>query len=97
MVFEAKEYCWSSYRSKTGLEVSKILDKDECYLGFNNPEKDYRDFVSVGAADDEDRFIRTQLSRNQLTGSDRFVDEVERRVGIRIEAKSPGRPRNGLK
>lgn len=32
------------------------------------------------------------LQRGQLTGSNRFVDEVERIIGRRIEHRRPGRP-----
>jgi putative transposase len=41
----------------------------------------------------ESQLIRNALQRNQLTGSSRFVDEVERRIGIRVEHRSQGRPR----
>jgi putative transposase len=94
VVNEPDEYRWSSFRSKTGREPSGILDKDECYLGFTNPENDYCNFVRDGIPDDEYQFIKNQLSRNQLTGGDRFTDEVERRIGIRVEARAQGRPRS---
>jgi putative transposase len=40
--------------------------------------------------------IRDALQRGQLTGTSRFVDEVERIVGQRIEQRGRGRPRSGL-
>jgi len=38
------------------------------------------------------RFIRNAVQRNPLTGGRRFVDEIERRTGLRVEARSQGRP-----
>ena len=41
--------------------------------------------------------IKHALQRGQLTGSTRFIDEVERRLGLRIEHRGPGRPRKDVK
>lgn len=38
--------------------------------------------------------IREGLQRNQLTGNHRFVDEIESRIGMRIEKRGRGRPRH---
>jgi len=37
--------------------------------------------------------IRESLQRGQLTGNQRFVDEVARIAGRRVELRRPGRPR----
>ncbi|SFJ33285.1 putative transposase, partial [Pseudomonas argentinensis] len=37
--------------------------------------------------------IRAALQRGQLTGSARFVDEIERIQGQRVELRGQGRPR----
>ena len=42
---------------------------------------------------DQIRLIRDALQRGQLTGTSRFVDEVERIVGARVERRARGRPR----
>ena len=47
-----------------------------------------------GVSWQEGRFIADRLVRNQLTGSVRFVDEIERRTGTRVEARLPGRSKN---
>ncbi|WP_018879056.1 MULTISPECIES: hypothetical protein [unclassified Thioalkalivibrio] len=36
--------------------------------------------------------MREALQRGQLTGNQRFVDEVEQVIGCRIERRRPGRP-----
>ena len=61
---------------------------------FTNPENDYCKFVRDGIPNDEYQFIKIQLSRNQLTGGDHFTDEVERRMGVRVETRAQGRPGN---
>ena len=39
-------------------------------------------------------FIDKSANRNQLTGNHRFVDEIESRIGIRVERRGRGRPGN---
>ncbi len=38
--------------------------------------------------------IDDSVNRNQLTGDARFVDEIERRIGLRVERRGRGRPKN---
>ncbi|MCP3665320.1 MAG: hypothetical protein GY696_22950 [Gammaproteobacteria bacterium] len=42
----------------------------------------------------EKSFIDESVNRNQLTGNNRFIDEIERRIGIKVEKRGRGRPRN---
>jgi len=53
----------------------------------------YRDFVRAAVPNGEVAVIRDALQRGQLTGSGRFVDEVEAVIGRRIEHRKQGRPR----
>ena len=87
MVVDPSDYEWSSFRSKTGAIDDPNLDFDECYLWFRNPKSDYEKFVSDGIDSGECEFIQKRISRNQLTGGNRFMDEVERRSGVRVEAR----------
>ncbi len=93
LVDDAARYYWSSFREKIGKNKSGILDLDETYLGFLNPKKEYRCFVEAGIDNTEYQFIRERLARNQLTGSRKFVKEVEKRIGLRIESRGQGRPK----
>ncbi len=52
----------------------------------------YPVFVENGVPESEKQFCGESVSRNQLTGSRRFVDEVERRLGLRVERRGRGRP-----
>ena len=42
----------------------------------------------------EKQFIDKSVNRNQLTGSHLFVDEIEQRIGLRVERRGRGRPGN---
>jgi putative transposase len=92
MVSRAEDYEWSSYRAKIGLAHSHLLDLDPCYLGMKAPAQDYRKFVEEGIPEAEQAFISERVQRNALTGNLSFEDEVEERIGIRIEHRYPGRP-----
>ncbi len=41
----------------------------------------------------EGRYKGDALQRGQLTGTHRFIDEVEQRLGIRVEQRKQGRPK----
>ena len=53
----------------------------------------YRDFVYSAIPVGEWDLICEALQRGQLTGSQRFVDQVEAILGRRIEHRKQGRPR----
>jgi putative transposase len=82
-----------SFKEKTENNITGILDQDESYLRLSDPKNEYRSFVQQGIDDREYLFIRERLARNQLTGSQRFVEEIEKRVGLRNESRGQGRPR----
>ena len=69
---------------------------DPCYLALGNTAQQrserYRTFVHGAVSQAELSLIREGLQRGQLTGDSRFVDEVERIAGLRIERRGQGRP-----
>jgi putative transposase len=92
------EYCWSSYAQKVGQTCDDDwLDPDPVTLAMGEDDlsrqRAYARFVMGKIDDDEQELIRTAVRRNQLTGRARFVDEIEQRTGLRIEARGPGRPK----
>ena len=97
MALRAEDYEWSSYRAKVGLSEEDGLDLDPCYLALGASQveraKAYAGFVDAGVSADEYELIHHAARRNQLTGDGTFVDEVERRIGARVEFRGPGRPR----
>ncbi|MES9900806.1 MAG: transposase [Sedimenticola sp.] len=101
MVEMAEEYPWSSYQERIiGSNIS-MLDKDACYTGLADTDRErkhcYRTFVEEGMNLTEKRFIDDSVNRNQLTGNSRFVDEIERRIGVRVARRGRGRPKNEQK
>jgi putative transposase len=96
MVAGPRQYRWSSYRERMGLENKERLDLDQTYLSLANNEVErrerYKDYVRQGICDKEMKLIRNSLQRNKLTGNDRFTEEIEQRIGIRVENRRRGRP-----
>jgi putative transposase len=98
MVADVADYDWSSYRSRVGDESEGCwLDADPCFLALGDTAMErrlrYEEFVRQAIPTDQLRLIRDALKRGQLTGTSRFVDEVERIVGVRVEQRGQGRPR----
>ena len=95
-----EDYLWSSFRLKTDTSGPGWLDVDPCFemLGSTHAERarEYSRFVMSSVPAEEAELIRTAVRRNQLTGNTRFVDEIEQRLGRRIERRGRGRPRKLL-
>jgi putative transposase len=96
IVADPSEYCWSSYSSKIGEKKLEWLDYDPCYMDLACSQKErgdkYADWVKSVIPDGELERIRQSLQRGQLTGGNRFVEEVEKKIERRIEFRGPGRP-----
>ena len=79
-----------------GLREDRRLDLDPCYLAMGETEQQrqsrYAAFVSRGVRPSVLMLIRVALQRGQLTGSERFVDEIDRKLGVRVERRGQGRP-----
>jgi putative transposase len=92
-----EDYRWSSYPQRVGKCDNAWIDRDPVteLLGDTPAARRlaYVRFVREIVPGDETRLIRKATSRNQLTGSDCFVDEIERRTGLRVESRGRGRPR----
>lgn len=98
MVHAPEEYEWSSYQEKIGLRKNKLIDPDPFYrrLGETSQirQRRYRDFVQQSEDEREIEQIRQALQRGQLTGTQKFIDQVEQKIGLRVEWRKQGRPRN---
>jgi putative transposase len=95
IVDQPQDYGWSSYRQRVESTLPAWMGEDAVLKLLSADTQRalllYRDFVANGCPDQE--FIQGTTHRNQLLGSPRFVDEVERRTGYRIENRTRGRPR----
>jgi putative transposase len=96
MTVEAGDYPWSSYCERIG-KGSGWLDVDPSFLALGHDQIErrerYESFVRQSVPSDETRLIREALQRGQLTGNNRFIDEIERITGLRIEQRGQGRPK----
>jgi putative transposase len=98
MVADAADYPWSSYLARMATAPERNwLDLDPCFtaLGATGEEqrRRYDEFVRQSIPPGEWSLIRGALQRGQLTGNSRFIDEIERVTGIRIELRGRGRPK----
>lgn len=96
MMDRPEEYRWSSARHHLGIERCDWLDDDPCYDSLGEDvglrQERYREFLAGAIPEGEWSLIREAVQRGQLTGRDRFIDQVEGILGRRIEHRSPGRP-----
>ncbi len=102
MVAEPEDYVWSSARRwSPGTNPYPWLDDvpfpPAFGLNADFQAKAYRRFIREAIPDGEWALIRDSVSRGQLTGDHRFVDEVQQIVGRRIEHRRQGRPGRGEK
>lgn len=102
MVADAGDYVWSSYRTRVVDQAeSGWLDADPCFIALGDSlekrRSRYMEFIRQAVPSSEIDLIRAALQRGQLTGSARFVDEIEKIQGQRIELRGQGRPRHSEK
>ncbi|MCP4252149.1 MAG: transposase, partial [Candidatus Scalindua sp.] len=87
MVANVEAYPWSSYKERVFDKGPIMLDRDPVYSGLADTAQErryrYRAFIEEGISMTEKSFIDESVNRNQLTGNNRFVDEIEQRIGIR--------------
>jgi len=97
MVTDIAEYEWSSYKQHVGLEADTWIDSDPAYQSLSNNAEErirhYKNYVNQTGLESENNLITSALQRGQLTGTHRFTEEVEQRLGLRVEHRGPGRPR----
>ena len=97
LVQAPEDYAWSSYRARIGMTPCEWLDLDPAIealaeTGSRRCER-YRE-ISGEPIDDEDlSMIRGASSRNQLTGSSEFIEQIASTSGIHVSARRRGRPR----
>lgn len=96
IVARPEDYGWSSLQARTGLSNCPWLDPDPCLLALaptiEQSQQRYREFVARGIPKCQIEFLRTAVQRNQLTGSDTFIREIEQLTGVRVQNRRPGRP-----
>lgn len=97
MVADPLSYKWSSYTFKATGSPDSVADLDEIYLALGNTEserqKAYREYVMQTIPEEELKLIQGSIQRNQVTGGDKFREQLERKHKIRLSNRGPGRPK----
>lgn len=97
MVTDPAQYRWSSYAAKVHGKKDPVIDLYPSYVSLGENEeqrqKAYKEYVLDSVPEYEIKLIREALQKGQVTGSDRFRKEIEKKLGIRISNKKQGRPR----
>lgn len=98
IVRNPQDYRWSSYRAKIGLVECDWLDADPGFTALSDTlqrrRERYREFVLQEVNVIELEAIRMAVRRNQLTGSDEFVERIKESTGRHVPSRAPGRPRH---
>lgn len=93
---DPQDYPWSSYRSRAGWSAQPNPDLDEGYLSLGATAQErithYRSWVRAASPDREWESIRDAIKRSQLTGANRFMDDVAKNIGRRVHRRGQGRP-----
>lgn len=97
MVKQAQDYQWSSYNARITGDGRLIPDLDPCYQALGDSAEErrfrYQDYIKSAIPVGEWDFIQETVDRGQLTGNGRYIEEVERIIGRRIEHRRQGRPK----
>ena len=97
MAVDPTDYQWSSYAAKVSGTSDPVVDFHSFYLAMGDNlherQKAYAEYVLDTVPEYEIKLIRDALQRGQLTGSERFRAETEKKIGIRLSNKKPGRPK----
>jgi putative transposase len=97
MVEEPREYRWSSYRANALGEANPMLSHHEVYraLGRNASQRQaaYRDLVATQLDPDALCEVRSCLQTGTPLGNDRFRDQIEKALGVRVGYSRRGRPK----
>lgn len=78
-----------------------VVDFHTTYPALGKDEKErrkaYAEYVLGTVPENEIQLVREALQRGQLTGSDRFRAEIEKKLGTRLPHRRPDRPKEKKK
>jgi len=96
LVKYVKDYKWSSYPAKTGLEKNKILEPDPFYMALASTDSKrqirYEEFFKQSIPEHEWKAISESLNKGVLFGNDKFRKQIEETLGRNMQIRRRGRP-----
>lgn len=97
LVNNPAHFSWTSFAMRMSQQTPTWLEHPKEFLALGDTEQKRRDcygtFVNHPIDDKEKNFIFNAVMRNQLTGSERFNDQIEKLTGVRVSVRGRGRPR----
>lgn len=93
---ESYEYEWSSYSARIDVSYDQWLDEPDTFRALADSRemrvKVYRQLVEHENSSPTGELIRAANKSNKLTGGNKFVDEIENRIGV--ANRKPGEASN---
>ena len=97
MVDDPAHYRWSSYRHNALGQPDPRITPHPLYASIAPTNKArqtaYRALFRTALDDEPIDDIRLALNQNQPLGNNRFDGQIEKKLGVRREARPSGRPR----
>jgi putative transposase len=90
IVSNPQDYPYSSARAHFGLVDDAVLGED---LFPEIQRNDYIKFIQLSIPEEQKKGIRKSTRTGRPFGNEKFVREIERKLGKRLTALSIGRPR----
>ena len=87
LVAKASEYPWSSARVHAGIQTDSMLDPTRPFPGHIG---DWESWLAAGLEEQTAARIRTNTSTGRPTGSDEFIQQLEKRLERRLRPRKPG-------
>lgn len=96
MVQAPGEYRWSSYRANALAEEDPLVSPHQEYLALGSTSTErseaYRALFISESADPSWSLIRTATQQGVVVGDNRFTEQIELRLGHKVQPRPQGRP-----
>lgn len=97
MVRHPEYYPWSSYRCNATGEANSLITPHNCWLELGNDDYErtatYRELINERMLQADLEHIRKNLDTVLPTGNDRFRQEIEHTLAVKLGTGRRGRPR----
>ena len=92
MVRKAEDYPWSSAANHCGRADDRVLSKNLRWKKLTEQVDDWSAWLTEGDDPSELTMIRRNIEKGLPCGSDRFIKNLEKKIGRSLQYRSQGRP-----